>query len=73
MDAGDRELFCHLMAKATVMLEDVAGLAAEGQSSRTSHGRMIEIAGRLQAAVQDIAALAGAAAVVASSGINQDD
>ena len=73
MDADDRELFRHLMTKATVMLENAASTAAEGQSSRTSHGRMIEIAGRLQAAVQDIAALAGAAAVVASSGVNQDD
>lgn len=73
MDAGDRELFCHLMAKATSMLEDAATLAAEGQSSRTSQGRMIEHASRLKAAVQDVAALAGASSVIASRGINQDD
>lgn len=30
MDAGDRELFRHLMAKATAMLADAAGLAVEG-------------------------------------------
>ena len=73
MDAGDPELFRHLMAKATVMLEDAAGLAAEGQSSQISQDRMIEIARRLQAAAQDVTALAGAAAVIASDGVRHDD
>ena len=73
MDADDRELFRHLMAKATSMLEDATGLATEGQSPRTSHDRMIEIAGRLQAAARDITALAGAATVIASGSVNQDD
>lgn len=73
MDADDRELFRHLMVKATVMLEDAAGLAAEGQSSQISQDRMIKLAGRLEATVQDVAALAGAAAVIASGSINHDD
>ena len=73
MDADDRELFCHLMAKATAMLEDAASTAAEGQSSQLSQERMIEIAHRLQAATQDVAALAGASSVISSRGINQDD
>jgi len=55
------------------MLEDAAGLAAEGQSSRISQERMIELAGRLQATARDIAALAGAAAVIASGGRSHDD
>lgn len=73
MDADDRELFRHLMAKATVMLEDAAGLAAEGQSSQISQDRMIKLAARLEATVQDVAALAGAAAVIASGSINHED
>ena len=73
MDADDRELFRHLMAKANVMLEDAAALAAEGQSLQISQERMIELVGPLQAAAQDVGALAGAATVIASGGINHDD
>lgn len=73
MDADDRELFGHLMAKATAMLEDAAEMVAEGQSSRISQDRMIKLGGRLQAAAKDIAALTGAAAIVASDGIHHDD
>ena len=73
MDADDRELLRHLMAKATALLENAAALAAEGQSSQISNDRMIEIAGRLEAAAKDVGALTGAAAIVASRGINQDD
>ena len=73
MDADDRELFRHLMAKATAVLEDAAALAMEEQSPQISNDQMIELAGRLEAAVQDVAALAGAAAVIASRGTNQDD
>ena len=73
MDAGDRELFRHLMAKATAMLENAAGLAAEGQSPLLSQDQMIEVARRLQAAAQNVAALADAATTVASSPLNHDD
>ena len=73
MDANDRELFRHLMAKATSMLEDAAGLAAEGQSSQFSQEQMIELACRLLAAARDVAALAGAATVIASGSVNHDD
>ena len=73
MDADDQELFCHLMAKATVMLEDAAALAADGQSSQISEERMIGIARRLQATGRDVAVLADAATAVASSPLNHDD
>ena len=73
MDAGDEELFCHLMAKATIMLEDAAGRAAEGQAPQISQDRMIELAGRLEATAQDVSALSGAATVIASGNVNQDD
>ncbi len=73
MDADDRELFRHLMARATVMLEDAAGLAVEGHSLQISQYRTIELAGQLQTAARDVGALTEAAAIVASRGINQED
>ena len=73
MDADDRELFRHLMAKATAVLEDAAALAAEGQSSQLSQDRMIALAGRLLAAARDVAALADTASAVASSSLNHED
>ena len=64
MDEDDRELVRRLFAAATARTETAHDAAAAGQSSEIATGNYAAVARRLQAAVQDIAALAKAAAVI---------
>ena len=65
MDGDRRELANRLFAAATAMLEDAAAVAAAGQSPRLSTAQLAELGGRLKVAVQAVAILAEAAAIVA--------
>ena len=71
MDEDDKVLVRRLMAKATALLEDAVETAASGQSGRLSTPGYARAAGRLQAAVRDIAVLAEAARIIANPGLNQ--
>ena len=66
MDDDDQELVRHLFAAATARIETAHDAAAAGQSSEIAAGNYAAVARRLQAAAQDIAALAEAALVIAS-------
>ncbi len=66
MDDNDRELVRHLFAAATALIETAHDAATTGQSSEIAAGEYAAVARRLQAAAQDIAALAEAARVIAA-------
>ena len=66
MDDDHRELVRRLFATATALIETAHDAAAEGQSSEITAGDYAVVARRLQAAAQDIAALAEAARVIAA-------
>ncbi len=65
MNDDDRELVRRLFAAATALIETAHDAAVAGQSSEIATGDYAAVARRLQAAAQDIAALAEAARVVA--------
>ncbi len=71
MDDDNKELVRRLMAKATVMLEDMVETAVAGQSDRLSAPEYAGAARRLQAAAQDIAIIAEAVTIVANLGVNR--
>ena len=66
MDDDDRELVRRLFAAATALIEAAHDAATMGQSSKIAAGGYAAVARRLQAAAQDIAALAEAARVIAA-------
>ena len=65
MDRDDRETVCRLMAKATMLLEDTAAVALEGQSSRLAARDYARIGHQLQTAAHDIATVAETATIIA--------
>ena len=71
MDDDHRELVNRLFATATAMLEDAMEHAAAGQSPRLDGSQLAEHGNRLRSAVDDIASIAEAAAIVASLGADQ--
>ncbi len=66
MDDDHRELVRRLFAAATARIEAAHEAATAGQSSEIAAGNYAAAARRLQAAAQDIAALAEAARVIAA-------
>jgi len=66
MDDDHRELVRHLFAAATALIETAHDAAVAGQSGEIAAGGYAAVARRLQAAAQDIAALADAARVIAA-------
>ncbi len=68
MDDGNLDLVNHMFAIATALLEDAVEAAIAGQSSRLSHLELVALAGRLQIAAREIAAVADATMIVASLG-----
>ena len=66
MDDDDRELLRHLFAATTVLIETAHESAVAGQASEIAAGDYAAVARRLQAAAQDIAALAEAVLVIAA-------
>ena len=66
MDDDHRELVRHLFAAATARVETAHEAAIAGQSGEIAAGDYASVAQRLQAAAQDIAALAEAARVIAT-------
>ncbi len=66
MDDDDRELVRHLFAAATARIETAHDAATTGQSGEIATGDYAAAARRLEAAAQDIAALAEAARVIAA-------
>ena len=71
MDDDHRELVNRLFATATAMLEDAIEHAMAGQSPRLDGSQLVDHGHRLRSAVEDIAAIAEAAAIVASLGIDR--
>jgi len=67
MDDDDRELANRLFAAMTAMLEDAAEAADAGRSVRATPANLAAKARQIQAAAQDVAALAAAALVVAQT------
>ncbi len=66
MDDDQRELANRLFAAVTAMLEDAIEVAVAGQSSKLGPRQLANRARRLQATVQEIAAIAEAAKIVAN-------
>lgn len=66
MDEDDRGTVCRLMAKATMLLEDAAAMALEGQPSRLAARDYARIGHQLQTAAHDIATVAETATIIAS-------
>ena len=66
MDDDDRQLVRHLFAATTARIEAAHDAATAGQSSEVAAGDYVAVARRLQAAAQDIAALAEAVRVIAA-------
>ena len=67
MDEDDRELVRRLMARATVVLE----AAVAGQSPQAAPDQRLEGAPRLHAAALDIAAVAQAAVIITTAGLEE--
>ncbi len=66
MDDDERELLRHLFVAATEFVESAHDAATKGQSARHSAEDYADAARRLHAAARDIAALAEAAAIIAT-------
>ena len=66
MDDDHRELVRRLFTSATELVETAHSAAVAGQAGEIAAGDYAAVARRLQAAAQDIAALADAARVIAA-------
>ena len=71
MDEDDRELVRRLMARATIMLEEAIAAAVAGQSPHAAPDQRLEGAPRLHAAALDIAAVAQAAVIITTAGLEE--
>ena len=73
MDDDHRELVRHLFAAATARVETAHEAAVAGQSGEIAAGDYASVAQRLQAAAQDISALAEAARVIATGQLDHSE
>ena len=71
MDDDQRELASHLFAVATAMIEDMAELAGAGQSPRLLSSQLADHARSLKTAARDVAVIAEAATIIASSSFDR--
>ena len=73
MDDDHRELVRHLFAAATARVAIAHEVAVAGQSGEIATGDYAAVAQRLQAAAQDISALAEAARVIATGQLDHSE
>ena len=68
MEDNDRELIRHLFASLSARLENAHELSVDGQATSLAAQRQGELASRLDTAVSEVAALAGALVVLTGGG-----